>query len=388
MEVTEVKRKFLEYFSGQGYQPTDSAPLVIPELHTAFVMSVGLLQLKAVLTQHAQDRNFPPFCMVQRCLRHYDIERVGMNNHLSFFEMAGAISSGDKEQPQVLATLLEFLTDIAGLKKDSLVFTIFAGGDFMNISLPADEVSIQVLLRLDVARSRVFGRGPETNLFGLPPREEACGPAVEIFLDRGLQPSCPNPAACEPGCSCQRFVEIGTCVFLQYLKVDKGLEKLSKIYCEAAVGVERLAFARSNLPSIYDLGSLREVSTYLEQRQMIQRSNPQQQQQQAQICADHLRASVFALAENALPGRGGRAHVLRKLVRRLFARTTFDKNGFMASLPNVVKLVAERNCHIMSWSQEQVHSVMDVLNSEARLFQEGLRMGTIDKLRYLKGPEP
>jgi len=388
MEVTEVKRKFLEYFAEQGYQPTESAPLVIPQLHTAFVMSVGLLQLKAVLTPHAHNRNFPPFCMVQRCLRHYDMEEVGANNRLSFFEMAGAISSGDKEQPEVLAKMLEFLTDVVDLAKDRLVFSTFAGGDFMGTPLPPDDVSRQVLPRLGVVGARILGRGPSTNLFGTAPRDEACGPTVEIFLDRGQQPACPDPSSCKPGCSCQRYVEVGTCVFLRYLKADGGLETLSRAYSEAAVGVERLAFTSSGLSTVYDLRPLQDVSTYLGERRLVRRSRFDQQRQYAQVCSDHLRAAVFALAEGARPGRGGRAHVLRKLIRRLFARATFDQNGFVGSLPEVVKLVAERNSHVINLTLKQLRSVCDVLASEGRLFQESMTRGKIDVHRYLRGPKP
>jgi len=131
MVIEQVKKAFMQHFTALCYQPADSAPLVIPELHTTFVMSVGLLQLKAVLTLHANQARFPAFCMVQRCLRHFDIENVGTANHLSFFEMAGAISSGDHTQSDVLESVLAYLTRCVGLSKTRLWLSTFSGGKFL-----------------------------------------------------------------------------------------------------------------------------------------------------------------------------------------------------------------------------------------------------------------
>lgn len=387
MNIIEVKRNFLDHFETKGYSPTDSSPLIVSQMPTAFVMSVGLLQLNAILTPHADEKNFPPFCMIQRCFRHYDMEIVGTGNRLSFFEMAGAISSGDRSQAQVLSSLKDFLTDVVGLDGEHLVFSTFSGGDFLGHWMEADKVSLEALAALNVPEARIFLGDASTNFFGRAPRDNVCGPAVEVFFDRGRQPQCPEPSLCKPGCSCQRYVEVATCVFLAYRKGEGRPKVMPRIYCEAAVGVERLAFVSSGLASIYDLPQLRDVGLFLIEHGLLFPHVICQENRDADICSDHLRAAVYALADGASPGRSGRPHLLRKLIRRFFARTVAS-DSLIDHLPSLVRLVAKRNHHILPMTEERIRSIVDALASEAKAYYESLKAGRTESHRYLKGSMP
>ena len=384
MCVRELKREFTDYFGARGYKPTESAPLVISQLHTAFVMSVGLLQLKAVLTPHADERNFPPFCMVQRCIRHYDIERVGHANRLSFFEMAGAINSGDKDQAEVLSSVLAFLSSELDDDAHRLTFTVFSGGRYLGEDIPPDRTSRQALLKYGIPGDRIIPRGPEDNLFGMIAREESCGPSVEVFFDRGQNGHSGHGGQCQPGCDCERYVEVGTCVFLQYIKEADSLSRLPRTFSEAAIGMERLAFIRGGYATIYDLPGFAAVRQFISEHLVADTATQQDALHASTICADHLRAFTFAVAEGARPGRGGRAHLLRKLLRRVFARIDTQSKQIPHDLCSTARLIAERNSHVTTLTAPVVKMVCDVLADELALYRHGLDKGRIDAVRYLR----
>jgi|CXWL01.1.fsa_nt_gi alanyl-tRNA synthetase len=383
MDIEHVKTEFMKHFSKAGYAPTDSVSLVIPELSTTFVLSVGLLQLKAVLTPHAEHAHFPDFCMVQRCMRQFDIESSGFANHLSFFEMAGAISSGKRSQSEVIQSVCGFLTGTVGLDKDCLVFSTFSGGEFMGQQLPGDNLSRQSLVSLGMSSSRILARGPESNFFGNTDRDVAYGPSVEIYLDRGPQLNCPEGGECRLDCLCQRFVEVATCVFLKYLRANGGFREMPRPFCEAGVGVERLAFTSSGLPSIHQLKPLQDVAVFMMEHQLLAEGWSDEVGRQAGICSDYLRAVTFAVADGARPGgSGGRQYVTRTLIRRLLIRADWQRGAFIQALPALVDLVAELNRHILDLPKSTRSSVCDVIASEIRLFRSHLEAGKISPDRY------
>ena len=385
MVIEQVKTTFMRHFTDAGYQPAESAPLVIPELHTTFVMSVGLLQLKAVLTPHSERKRFPAFCMVQRCLRHFDIENAGTANHLSFFEMAGAISSGDRSQSEVLESVLEYLTREMGLDKDHLIFSTFAGGEFLGQDIPGDDMSGEALSKLGIPRERLLRRGAESNFFGNTARDNAYGPSVEIYFDRGHQAACHNGRKCQPGCVCQRYIEVGTCVFLKYIRNNGSFREMPRAFCEAGVGVERLAFTIANMSNIHQIKPLRDVAVFLMERGLLAKSVAEEPLRQANICSDHLRGAVFAIADGARPGGNGRDHLLRTLIRRFLIRINWQSDSVLDALPALVDKVADGNPHILALSEDSRQTVRDVLAGEAKFFQASMNDGKIRPDRYLKG---
>ncbi len=378
----------MDYFSRAGYRPSYSAPLVIPELSTTFVLSVGLLQLKAVLTPHAQSTHFEDFCMVQRCLRQFDIVNSGYTNHLSFFEMAGAISSGDRSQTEVIHNLVEFLTREIGFDINRLVFTVFGGGEFMGRKIPADESSQRSLSDLGISPSQIHICGVNSNFFGNTERDIAYGPSLEIYIDRGSKSSCPIDNTPQPDCLPQRYVEIGTCVFLKYLRDDESLREMPRAFCEAGIGVERVSFVSSGLSHIYELTPLRDVSAFLETHCLLSPILQRDQKCQADICSDYLRAVTFAIADGAKPGgSGGRQHVMRSLTRRLLARLDWKTDVLIDVLPDLLSLVAERNRHVSNLPESMINTVCKIIISEIELFRKNINSDKINLNSYLTGPE-
>ena len=103
---------------------------------------------------------------------------------------------------------------------------------------------------------------------------------------------------------------------------------------------------------------------------------------EASICADHLRAIVFALADGASPGHGGRRYVLRKLIRRLLVRLNPPRLDHESGFKAAVESVAAANRHIVELSRDQIEQTVSTLERERALFEES----GADPANYMKGP--
>lgn len=362
MDVDRVKTVYLDHYKTKGYQVLPSSPLVHPSIPTAFVMSVGLLQLEPILASRSGMSEWQDFAMVQRCIRHYDMEMVGRGNRLSFFEMAGAINSGDRGQRQVVGELVELLLKKYGFPRERLVFTVFAGGRFNGKELKPDNRSYEALCSEGISADRIKRYGPERNLFGTAQREQYCGPSLETFFEREADPSV-SAHFCEPGCQrCNRYLEIGNTVFLRYRKANGRLVPLQRTYGESALGVERTALAISGQNTIYDLPELAAIRDSL--RNVF--VNPTD----IDVAADHLRAICFAIADGARPGHGGRRYVLRKLIRRFLVRVGEPHGAFDSCVRNSVQALATANYHVLPLTDEHFGRIISAIREEKEVFNK------------------
>lgn len=379
MDIQSVKKVYQDHYGDKGYDILPSSPLVHSLLPTTFVMSVGLLQLEPILNGGTESSGWDDFAMVQRCFRHHDMELVGQGNRLSFFEMAGAITSGDKTPEEVIRIFLELMFQKYGFQPDQLIFTVFGGGSFHGQELPPDEDSYRALLAEGIESSYIIQLGVDENLFGTASREKYCGPSVETFLDRGQDPSVP-PHPCIPGCFCGRFIEIANTVFLRYRKTDNALVPLPQVYGESALGVERTALALSGMDAIYDLPEIAGVRDAIEDASKSGKTSLPMGT--LNTAADHLRGICFAIADGAQPGHGGRRYVLRKLIRRFLVRVRSAGSDFEKRLQHVVESLATANRHVISLSAEVISEIVNTILVEKSVFDEGLA----DYEKYMAGP--
>lgn len=379
MDVHSVKRDYLRHYESVGFESRPSAPLVHELIPTTFVMSVGLLELEPVLLGETDDA-WTDFAMIQRCIRQQDIGHVGEADRLSCFEMAGAISSGDRSEEDVLEALLGLLIDRLSLPRDRLMFTFFRGGMIGSDGLQAHGTAASFLHSSGVSADRILGLGVEANLFGMSGRHAFCGPCVEVFYERPNH--CHNDGHnCVPGCDCGRYVEISNTVFLKYRKTPTGLLPLAGVYGESAIGIERTAAVLAGLSSVFELPELDSVVEALQDQFEPVRGAPGCEQ--ARVAADHLRAISFAIADGATPGHGGRKYVLRKLIRRFLVRVELPQDGLASRLEQVLHTLSCSNDHVRPLGTDMVSRIIDVLMQERDL----LFGGSADPNCHRKGPD-
>src|SRR4030042_3669600 len=128
MNSTELRQKFLKFFQDKGHKIIPSASLVPPEnvelagTQRVLFTTAGMHPLVPYLVGqiHPQGRRL---VNVQRCLRTDDIDEVGDDFHLTFFEMLGNWSLGDYFKKDAIEWSFEFLTSKLGIKKEKLSVT-------------------------------------------------------------------------------------------------------------------------------------------------------------------------------------------------------------------------------------------------------------------------
>lgn len=96
MKITssEIRKKFLEFFEKKWHAIIPSAPLVPENDPTALFNVAGMQPIVPYLLgeKHPSGNRL---CDSQKCIRTNDIDEVGDNSHLTFFEMLGNWSLWD-----------------------------------------------------------------------------------------------------------------------------------------------------------------------------------------------------------------------------------------------------------------------------------------------------
>src|SRR3989344_2684038 len=111
MKAKELKLKYLEFFKSKGHEVIESASLIPEHDPTVLFTTAGMHPLVPFLTgePHPLGKRLTD---VQKCIRTGDIDAVGDNSHLTFFEMLGNWSLGDYFKKQAIEWSFEFLTKV------------------------------------------------------------------------------------------------------------------------------------------------------------------------------------------------------------------------------------------------------------------------------------
>ncbi len=301
----DLRDKFLDYFRGQGHAIMPSASLIPENDPTVLFTTAGMHPLVPYLLGQPHPAG-KRLANVQKCLRTGDIEEIGDDTHLTFFEMLGNWSLGDYFKEKAIAMSFEFLTADRWLAipRDRLAITCFAGDD----DAPRDEESARLWQQLGIPKERLFYFGKEENWWGPSGATGPCGPDTEMFFDTGR-----GPATATPNDGSGRFVEIWNDVFMEYEKTADGtFRPLQQKNVDTGMGLERAVAVLNGQQSVYETDVLAELV------EVIRAGRSGADERQVRIAADHLRAAVFILADQRgiVPSNEGQGYVVRRLIRR------------------------------------------------------------------------
>jgi len=322
MQVQELKQLYFNFFIDKGHALIPSASLIPINDPTALFTSAGMQPLVPNLLgePHQSGKRLVD---VQKCLRTSDIDSVGDDSHLTFFEMLGNWSLGDYFKEDSIKWSYEFLTAKNYLNIDpSKLFITCFGGD-KNDGIPKDEESAELWQKEGITNDHIFFLGKTDNFWGPVGDTGPCGPDTEIFYETDKEKCSDN---CQPGCSCGKYLEIWNNVFMEYNRtLDGKFESLKQKNVDTGMGVERTVAVLNGQSSVYDIDHLAELLTNIKNLSRNPNKNS------LRIIADHLRAATFLLADDANiePSNKDQGYILRRLIRRAVrhARTIdFDLN--------------------------------------------------------------
>ncbi len=238
----------------------------------------------------------------QKCVRTNDIEEVGDNRHLTYFEMLGNWSLGAYFKEDAIKMSFEFLTKELNIPVEKLSVTCFAGND----DAKKDEEAAKYWEEVGIPKERIYFLKENWWIAG---EEGPCGPDTEMFYDTG-KPKCSE--GCNPDCDCGKYVEIWNNVFMKYFKHKDGkLTELKQHNVDTGLGLERMTMLLQGKQTPFETELFAPVMQKLEELQKVDNV------QSRRIVAEHLRSSMMIIADGGRPSNIDRGYVLRRLIRRM-----------------------------------------------------------------------
>ena len=303
MKAIEIRNKYLNFFKAHGHTIIPSAPLIPENDPSVLFTTAGMQPLVPYLLgeKHPSGTRLTDY---QKCVRTNDIEEVGDNRHLTYFEMLGNWSLGDYFKEESIQMSFDFLTKELQIPVEKLSVTVFAGDE----DCPKDTVAAECWKKAGILDGHIYYYGKDDNWW-IAGEEGPCGPDTEMFYDTG-KPAC-GPD-CQPSCDCGKYVEIWNNVFMEYFKdKDGNYSKLSQRNVDTGLGLERMTMLLQGKETPFDTELFKPVMDKLSELQKIDNIESRR------IIAEHLRSSMMIISDGGRPSNVDRGYILRRLIRRM-----------------------------------------------------------------------
>ena len=305
--LTDVRKKFLDYFKKNNHNIIESSNLVPNNDPTLMFTNSGMVQFKNVFTG-LEKKLYKKATTSQKCVRaggkHNDLENVGYTpRHHTFFEMLGNFSFGDYFKEQAIHYAWNLLTKDFKLSKDKLLVTVFH----------EDNESYNFWKKIaGLNENRIIKISTSDNFWSMGDTGP-CGPCSEIFYDHGEKLKGGPPGSLDQ--DGDRFIEIWNLVFMQYEQISKEKRiNLPKPSVDTGMGLERMTAVLQGTHDNYEIDHFKKIM--LSSAELIKNPMSEKTIASHRVIADHLRASSFLIAEGILPSNEGRGYVLRRIMRR------------------------------------------------------------------------
>lgn len=314
MKITSqfLREKYLNFFKERGHAIIPSASLIPENDPSVLFTTAGMHPLIPYLLgqKHPKGNRLTD---VQKCVRTGDIEEVGDDSHLTFFEMLGNWSLGDYFNHQSIKWSYEFLTDpkYLGLDVNRISVTVFAGDD----DAQRDTDSARVWEECGIPKERIFFL-PKKNNWWIAGTTGPCGPDTEIFWDTG-KPACGEH--CDPSCDCGKYLEIWNNVFMQFNRQADGTYlPLEQKNVDTGMGLERTVCVLNGFKSVYDIDLFADALAKIQKLSGKTYGSDDKTTKAMRVIADHVRTATFLLGDpvGVVPSNVDQGYVLRRLIRR------------------------------------------------------------------------
>ena len=359
MKAIEIRNKYLEFFKKNGHAIIPSASLIPENDPSVLFTTAGMQPLVPYLLgeKHPEGTRLTDY---QKCLRTNDIDEVGDNRHLTYFEMLGNWSLGDYFKEESIKMSFEFLTKELQIPVEKLSVTCFAGDE----DCPKDEISAECWKKAGILDGHIYFYGKDDNWW-IAGEEGPCGPDTEMFYDTG-KPAC-GPD-CRPSCDCGKYVEIWNNVFMEYYKDKNGYSKLKQKNVDTGLGLERMAMLLQGKETPFDTELFLPVMKKIEELQNIDNIESRR------IIAEHLRSSMMIISDGGRPSNIDRGYVLRRLIRRMI-RHMNKLQIDLSELTNLIDVNIDNLKEMYPDLEKNRETIKNVINEEKDKFVKTLNHG-------------
>jgi alanyl-tRNA synthetase len=367
MKAKDLRRKYIDFFISKGHREIKSAPLIPDNDPTVLFTTAGMHPLIVYLMgqEHPEGKRLVNY---QKCIRTGDIEEVGDDVHLTFFEMLGNWSFGDYFKMEAIDYSFEFLTSPEYLNIDlkNLAVSVFAGDD----DAPFDEESYDKWTSLGIAESRIAKLGKKDNWWGPAGQTGPCGPDTEMFFWTGDGEA---PETFDP--EDNSWVEIWNDVFMQYNKTPEGtFEPLAQKNVDTGMGLERVTAILQGQKSCYDTELF--IPLFDKAKELSGHPNPRGEMS-GRVLVEHIRSSAFILLDGISPSNVDQGYVLRRLIRRGIreGRKLGIEGDFVSDLMSVV---IREYADVYPELKEKESFIIAEAEKEESQFKSALEKGSVE----------
>lgn len=372
MKITSefLREKYLGFFAERGHAVIQSASLIPENDPSVLFTTAGMHPLIPYLMGQSHPKGHR-LTDVQKCVRTGDIEEVGDDSHLTFFEMLGNWSLGDYFNHQSIKWSYEFLTSkkYLGLDPDRISVTVFAGDD----DAPRDEDSAKVWEECGIPKERIYYL-PKKHNWWIAGTTGPCGPDTEIFWDTG-KPACSDH--CDPSCDCGKYLEIWNNVFMQFNRQADGTYlPLTQKNVDTGMGLERTVCVLNGFKSVYDIDLFQGAFAKIEELSGKKYDSDPKTMRAMRIIADHVRTSTFLLGDpvGVVPSNVDQGYVLRRLIRRA-VRMANSLGMPKGSIAEIAKVYIDVYKGVYPELTQNHDKIIDELNKEEDKFSKTLVAG-------------
>lgn len=363
----KVREDFLDFFKNRGHAVVKPFSL-IPDDPSVLLTTAGMQQFKRYYTGELsaqKDFGSSRTVSIQKCFRTSDIESVGDDTHLTFFEMFGNFSFGpvESDDPKdvkgkggyfkkaAIVWAYEFLANILGIDPERIHASVFKGDK----EIPKDRESYAILYKeVGLPEEKIKEGDRSENFWGPTGNEGPCGPTVEFYVDN---------------------IEVWNIVLNEFYK-DKNSQfnKVENPGIDTGMGYERLLATLEGTKSVF------ETSAFVPIVSKVRELAPKLSERDTRLLSDHIRASVFLIADGVVPSNKEAGYVLRRLLRRIIA--TSIKNDVHADIFTEVYEEVKKLFGGIYLEVKNGKEILSVWNDEKIKFQDVISKGIreIEKL--------
>ncbi len=385
MTSQEIRKKFLDFFQSKNHHVVPSAPMVVKNDPTLMFTNAGMNQFKDIFLGNSAAQ-YPRVCDSQKCLRvsgkHNDLEEVGHDTyHHTMFEMLGNWSFGDYFKREAIAYGWEFLTEVMKIDKNNLYVTVFGGDEKEGLAMDTEAYDFW---KEHITEDRIL-KGSKKDNFWEMGDQGPCGPCSEIHVDiRDDAEKAKIPGKELVNKDNPQVIEIWNLVFMQYNRLANGnLEPLKAKHIDTGMGFERLCMVMQGKKSNYDTDVFQPLIQELAKLSGKTYGADEEADVAMRVCADHLRAVSFSIADGQLPSNAKAGYVIRRILRRAVRYGyTFlgQKEPFLHTL---VPTLVQQMGHQFPELAKQQELIRRIILEEEQAFLKTLMGGIVKFENYI-----